>query len=487
VTAPTVGGHRLIRKLGEGVRAEVMLAHSQVEGGGTAAMKLYRAGVADESVLTEIEALTRAQGPHVVELVDVATDNAGQLAPVLARMPGASLARLLRERSELALGEAITILAPIATTIGAAHRVGVGHGGIRAEAVAFDGSGAPVLMCFGRAVLFDPGLPPALLEAQPATEVDLVGFRQLATVVLGSVGAAGRSAAEEVLRTLSELAGEQHPVVPDGLFDRLAATLLASGAALPVRLDASENSPGRDLVPGRTHTAPAVRIEGQPLPAATRTGAALARARQLGAAARRLAPADIVDRADHIVTAVRAIAAGLPTVRRRVWVAAGAVVAALLIALVAVPNARPTALASGAQGGVQAGAASSALNDSGATRLPTVAASEANGITQDDPVAAVVALFAARERCIRDLSVLCLDAVAQVGSMALAADQSVVRALQSGAELPAPLIVTSAQVELTERLGDSAILALSDVPDSAPTTVLLMKSAVGWRIRDYLD
>jgi hypothetical protein len=71
--------------------------------------------------------------------------------------------------------------------------------------------------------------------------------------------------------------------------------------------------------------------------------------------------------------------------------------------------------------------------------------------------------------------------------MALAADQSVVRALQSGAELPAPLIVTAAQVELTERLGDSAILALSDVPDSAPTTVLLMKSAVGWRIRDYLD
>jgi hypothetical protein len=458
-----------------------MLAHPQLEGGATVAIKLYRAGVADASVLTEIEALSRSRGPHVVQLLDVATDDTGQLAPLLSRMPGGSLGRLLQQRPSLAFGEAITILAPIATTIGAAHRAGVGHGGVRPEAIAFDRSGAPVLMCFGRAVLFDAGLPPALLEAEPATQVDLSGFLHLAAVVLGAVDGADRAPATVLLRVLSELASEQAPVVPDGLFDRLAATLLSSGAALPVTLGTSDTSPVRDLLPGRTHTAAAVQLDDQPTPAAS-AGFVLPRVLLGVAAVRRLAPAGIVDRADRMVSALRAIAAGLPSVRRRVWVAAGAVLVALLIALVAVPHARPASLA----GAADARPSSSATDGSGGAQS-AAPATASSAVMQDDPVAAVVALFAVRERCIRDLSVLCLDAVAQAGSTALAADQSVVRTLQSGAEVPPPLIVTAAQVELTERLGDSAILALSDVPDSAPTTVLVMKGSAGWRIRDYLD
>ena len=105
----------------------------------------------------------------------------------------------------------------------------------------------------------------------------------------------------------------------------------------------------------------------------------------------------------------------------------------------------------------------------------------------DNPLAALPELLALRERCIRDLSVLCLDDVDQPGSAALAEDQLLVRSLQQGSELPETLRVSASDLTLEERLGDSALVSLGDVTDSEPASLLMMKSEAGWRIRDYLE
>ncbi|MDP3209117.1 MAG: serine/threonine protein kinase, partial [Rhodoglobus sp.] len=96
-------------------------------------------------------------------------------------------------------------------------------------------------------------------------------------------------------------------------------------------------------------------------------------------------------------------------------------------------------------------------------------------------------LLETRVGCIRDLSLLCLDAVDQAGSAALAHDQQLVREVRDGVSLAVPITVDAAELRLEERLGDSALISLGDVADGEPASILLMKGEAGWRIRDFLE
>jgi hypothetical protein len=104
----------------------------------------------------------------------------------------------------------------------------------------------------------------------------------------------------------------------------------------------------------------------------------------------------------------------------------------------------------------------------------------------DDPIAALDALLRDRERCIRDLSLLCLDGVLQAGSVAMQHDADLVRAVQAGGELTEDASIVAQAPVLLERLGDSAIVELGDVAQTQPASVLMMRSEAGWRIRNYL-
>jgi hypothetical protein len=117
----------------------------------------------------------------------------------------------------------------------------------------------------------------------------------------------------------------------------------------------------------------------------------------------------------------------------------------------------------------------------------TAAPRDTSPVMADDPVAALLVLLDARERCIRDLSVLCLDDVDQQASAALAADQALVSSVQSGEAGAVALAVGEGDVTVTERLGNSALLRIADGANSEPASILLMKGEAGWRIRDYLD
>ena len=103
-------------------------------------------------------------------------------------------------------------------------------------------------------------------------------------------------------------------------------------------------------------------------------------------------------------------------------------------------------------------------------------------ITGDDPLAALAVLARTRDRCFRDLSVLCLEAVDQQQSSALAQDRAALDGLLGAATQPPVLDVEGAAI--VERLGDSALVSLG--ADSDPASVLLMKGEAGWRIRDYI-
>jgi hypothetical protein len=450
-----VGGYRLVRKLGQGARAEVFLGHSQRQGSGPVAIKIYQSGVSDASIGSEAEALVRADGEHSLRLLDVTTAPDGAPALILARIAGPSLARLLADRGRLQLGEAITILASLSGAISRLHGRGVVHSGLGAHSVLFDSAGAPVLARFGRAFLITPDQPPALLNAVPGIALDIEAFARLTAEVLGRVD-------HPEAREIADWTQSNPALETDAWFEQLADRLFDSGRAEPV--DTSPDHAQRDPVgvayPFRFATEAEVPVQ------QTRRGS-------LSERVGRLIPAGVLPNAPAwLASAVARIRAALAVVRPRVWFVGAAVAAALIVALIAVPQTVQE----------DAPGAPAVTN-----ATPTAVAAPQSPVDADDPISALVALLAARDRCIHDLSVLCLDSVGQEGSSALGDDQRLVRSLQNGGQSPESLLVSASQVTLDERSGDSVLLKLGDVPGTAPASVLVMKTPDGWRIRDYLQ
>jgi hypothetical protein len=117
----------------------------------------------------------------------------------------------------------------------------------------------------------------------------------------------------------------------------------------------------------------------------------------------------------------------------------------------------------------------------------------------EDPVLALPALLAERERCIDDLSVVCLEGVDQQDSSALASDRALIAGIQeqsdvgdaghSGAGEEIRRAAWAARIgegcQLVERRGDSALVTCG--VNSKPASVLMIRSEAGWRVRELLD
>lgn len=425
----SLGGYRLLRTIGVGSRAEVFLAHPVRPDAESvpAVIKTYGRAVTDESIAAEMEALARAAGDHVVRVLDVTTTPDGSLALILSRHAAGSLSRILGDRGRLTAGEAITVLAPLAAALGRMHAAGVAHGNIGPASVLFDAAGSPALACFGRATLFAPALHPAALEAEQAVLADVLAFGALAATLLDGAGAA----------SLAQRARTE--ATPGAWLDQFVEALFDLAVPSPVDLHRSSEL-NHIAFPSRV--IPAVPLV--PLPSDA-------------------SPVSQAERGRALVARVRA---ALGRVRRPVWVVAATSVAALVVALVAVPQERTTATA-------------------GPSPAPSEPLSETTAVSDDDPVAAALVLLEARELCIRDLSVECLDDIGQHDSSALAADRALLRAVLDGEAAAEVISVDPAAVVLTQRLGDSALVSLG--PNSEPASLLLVKGEAGWRIRDYLE
>jgi eukaryotic-like serine/threonine-protein kinase len=479
-------GYRLLRKLGEGRRAEVFLGLA--DGEPHAALKAYRSSCSAADRSAELEALTRAAHAHVVHVRDVASNSL-----ILERLELGSLAHLLSIRSALSAGEAVTILAPLGSALDAMHNSGVTHGAIGPMNVHFRATGAPVICGFGAARLHEPGLTPAARAALPDVTVDRAAFARLATRILALV------TDDRTAHTVSWLDHQAHEEFPDDIGEELGERLFDIADAQPVRFE-PDDLPRAPIVPARVlpdRRSPGRVSLGPASPGAESPGPGSRGPVSPGTASPPAGPAAIARRSgmpDWVGEVVGESLDGSPVaalkarllphlrgVRRPVWVVAGAVAVALVVALMVVPPSDGRDMTPG-------------VTEVAPSESPVVL--EDSALTADDPVEAVVALLELRERCIRDLSVLCLDGVDQAGSTAMADDVALVRSLQTDAVQQETDDLTSvATGELVERLGDSALVRLSPASGSGdgstdeetqPASLLLMKGEAGWRIRSYL-
>ena len=454
MTDDVIGGYRMVRRLGEGSRADVYLGHpvAATPGGGQAAIKVYRADVPFEAITAELHALSESAGPHVVAVEDVATVH-GRPVPILERLRARSLAELLSQRGSIGLGEAITLLVPLAQVVARLQERGVAHRRLSPGSILFSEAGAPVLTGFGSASSLG-SLSPAAREAQPALVADLEALRDLSRVVLEAAGD------REVWRWLENASLDSR--LPTDLCERL----FALGPAEPVNLEktaaAQSDAVRIALLPART------RSRGRRLgviPEGGESGGGLgARAVASGAA--------LVGRIRELIAPVRA----------RFWIVGAGALATLVLALVLVPEGASDATSD---------AVPSAPSSATATPTPAESREPDASITGDDPVDALRTLLRTRADCLGAASILCLDAVAQAGSSALAADQELVRALQEGTDSAAspatvaPTFSGSLEFTVEEQLGGTALVTVTG-PETQPASVLMIRSEAGWRIRDYI-
>ena len=447
------GGYPLLRKLGEGERAEVFLASAVVGGAAVVgpeavsaadgvAVKVYRPTISFASIDAELECLSRAEHAHVVHVRDVASN-----CLVLERLELGSLAHLLAARRSLSLGEALTILAPLGAALDALHASGVVHAAVRASSVMFRASGAPVFACFGRASATEPGRTIAALAADPLVIADRDAFARLARVVLERVPFDRR------VRAIDAWLDEQsRTAFPDPIGEDLADRLFDLTEPEPVRFvsDADASAP---TIPSRAVAPSGVVAPQEP-----------AVVRSLGL------PPWLGEALES--SPLTLISSHLAGVRRPVWVALVAVAIALGAAVVLVPNDQP------------------AVEPPQPVTTASTPLAPVTPVDSDDPLAAVPLLLAAREGCIRELSILCLDAVDQIGSAAMSADTELIESIITGTELPMDPVFAAPDVSLTERLGDSALVSLglrdTAAPNTQPASLLLMKGEAGWRIRGYM-
>jgi hypothetical protein len=465
-TDTEVGGYRLVRLLGSGTRASVHLGHA--EGHPPAAIKIFGSGVPPEEIEREAAALLRASGDHVVGLLDLAQDSRRALAFVLERVTGPSLGALLERRGWLRPGEAVTILAPVAATVRRLSEAGVVHGGLDLASVMFTAAGSPTLVGFGAAALLDmnaTGAAAARRKEQLA--VDAVALQRIARVVLERCPEADAG----VVRTLLGQAE------PGNIAELLAEAVFNLGEPEPVGLDTesvgSPSPPGRVPAGGREPARAAT--DDRRRPAAERAPAKML----LGALQlpHRLRPTRV-----GAPTTVQRLVSGVRSVRRSFWIAAGAAAVAVTAAPLLVPeaalpgdrlSAEPTAQA-------EAHSAPAARVD-----LTAEAGDAEKAVRGEDPAEAALALLAVRERCFRDLSVFCLDAVAQADSSAHRADVAAIVEAQQGAELDGSAILAGGEAEVVERLGDSALVRVLSDEGAGPASILLIRTEAGWRIRGF--
>lgn len=478
----SIGGYRLVRRLGSGSRADVYLGHAGRSPSGTpqlAALKVFQPHVPEDSIDAEISALSRLRHAHIVRLIDLATGPRNIPCLVLQRLEPGGLPRLLADRRDLEAGEAVTILAPVAAAVSAMHRAGIAHGRVGTQAVLFDEAGAPVLSGFGGAGLISTGPISGLGDrtvtgAQLDGDVRVAGDRDalaaLAVTVLGRV----RDASPQLAKLVDQLG-----LRTDGADDvaDLEHRLFALAAPLPVRFasPAAENPVPHRLDLGEHRVsgqAPQVLSAAAPesLPADSGWSSQLALPPEIENWLGKLwaqAPDWLVSRLAVLQTAVR-------SVRRRVWVVAGVglLAVATAVAIAQLPSGEQPSTASAA-GGPTASATTAPVQ----LTAPLAAAS-------DDPIVAAEALLELRAQCLRDRSILCLDAVHAPGSAAWQADAALIQAVQDGGEIGVDRFEAAGSLVLIDRMGDTALLAIRvEAPENATASVLMIRTEAGWRFR----
>jgi tRNA A-37 threonylcarbamoyl transferase component Bud32 len=150
--------YELIELIGRGGMGEVYHAQTLTDEQHVA-VKILHAHLIDQLEVRERfrrEALmvSRVPGPHVPKVIECGVTTDGQEYIVMEYLRGEDLGAVLRRRGQLPLDEVLLLVDKIATSLAAAHAVGVVHRDLKPQNVfVLDGSGEVRLLDFGIARL----------------------------------------------------------------------------------------------------------------------------------------------------------------------------------------------------------------------------------------------------------------------------------------------------------------------------------------------
>lgn len=157
--APHIPGYTMSRPLGQGSSSTVWLATRDTDGA-RFAVKCAKAGADGdrataqvlEDLSREMKLLSLLQHKHLIrvhEVLHVSGMAEGTRGIVMDYAAGGSLANLVSARGRLRIGEAVTILAPLAQALEYLHVNGTEHGDVSPGNVLFTAVGMPLLADLG--------------------------------------------------------------------------------------------------------------------------------------------------------------------------------------------------------------------------------------------------------------------------------------------------------------------------------------------------
>lgn len=391
-----IAGHRIVRVVRDAGERRVLAAF------GDEAVELHvGAGAAAAELASEAEVLLRVRHPHLLPVVDVATHDG---AVVLVRPRStATAAEWLLARGAPRAGEVVTLVAPVLEAVAAVHDAGASAGRIDLHAIVLDDDGAPALVAAG---------------AEQESTLPTAAWRDASDGVRADCDALG-----VVVDDLLATCGERTPDAVRAALDArdvgaAAIALLAAWPALPIERVRSE-------------------------PVAPRSERERRRARRS-------------TDAPMVVRWLQSALEHAGTVRRPVWIVAGAGAAALVVALAL----------GGAGASVAEEAAPPAMADDAAPQAVAPVATTPPA-PETSAVDAAAALLAAREACLAAEDADCLAGILDPTGGAAA----------SAWRLPADAALAEVAV-----LGDAVLVDVAS--SSEPASVLVVRTDAGWMLRD---
>jgi hypothetical protein len=462
----TIGGYRVVRTLGSGPHAAVLLGHPRA-GGSQVALKVSH-GEDRERAFRELDALDAAADPAVVRLLDACTDDRGIPVGILELLPPTPLAELLARGAPPRPGAIVGVVSAVAEALDRLHSRGVVHGALNASNVLVRDDGTPVLVGFARSSARGDRPTLAARDDDPGMGEDCANFARLAVALLESSGT--RDATSIV--GVGALVSSGLAAVADRLRREVAPEPFLPPATVVYPVPAAVQAPRAavPLVPRRGRR----RAERRPL---TRRGRDFARG------------------------AIDSVTASARAIRPRFWVAGGAALVALLGALVLVPGPATDAVTPERGQAALDQAGSSPPSPALSSRPSSQARVEALSDVEAEPVTPVVSdaatrsaseaeivesalgLLEQRRSCLAERSMLCLTDVTAADSPARRDDEALVEQLRADQTVPDPLAGATGEIRLVDFYGGAALLTIDCGNTAAP--VLVMKTGAGWRIRAY--
>lgn len=181
-TTGRIGGFRIVRMLAHGEHCVTVLAHAAGE---AVVVRVFTGteGLQRAEQMIRVSDALRSAHPsargHLAVTMDVSTVADGDLALIAPAVTGPRLTTLLNQRNgTLTLGEAITVLAPVALVLREAHRVGVTGVGLDAADIRVSNAGVPVMTRLHGA-LAGPALPERFRNSEAAYAADDEAMRRL--------------------------------------------------------------------------------------------------------------------------------------------------------------------------------------------------------------------------------------------------------------------------------------------------------------------